>query len=49
MNDIVNGITDAIANFSSFIDMLGAIAGGFVDVGAAMRTVLRVIAALTGS
>ncbi|MBK4737679.1 hypothetical protein [Noviherbaspirillum pedocola] len=49
MNDITNGIQDAFANLTTLFDMLGAIVGGFVDVGAAMNAVLRVIAALTGA
>lgn len=49
MNHIANGIQDAIANLSSVIDMLSAAAGGFADVAAAMNTILRVIATLTGA
>lgn len=49
MNDIANGIQDAIANFSSLIDMLSAVGGGVVDVAAAMNAVLHVIAMLTGA
>jgi hypothetical protein len=49
MNDIANGIQDAITNLTSLIDMLSAVVGGFIDVGSAMNTVLHLIATLTGA